>query len=80
ALVRFALPCAEVRANAAVQIGLVTRPFPASLRRDAQIEPRIEGAGADVSVGLSLAMTAAFLGLCLIVVWWIFRTGYRLKT
>ena len=35
---------------------------------------------ADVSVGLSLAMTAAFLGLCLIVVWWIFRTGYRLKT
>ena len=34
----------------------------------------------DVSVGLSLAMTLAFLGLCLATVWWIFRTGYRLKT
>jgi len=33
----------------------------------------------DVSVGLSLAMTLAFLGLCLAAVWWIFRTGYRLK-
>jgi ABC-2 type transport system permease protein len=35
---------------------------------------------ADVSVVVSLAMTAVFLGLCLVVVWWIFRTGYRLKT
>jgi ABC-2 type transport system permease protein len=34
----------------------------------------------DVSVGVSLAMTLAFLGLCLGTVWWIFRTGYRLKT
>jgi ABC-2 type transport system permease protein len=34
---------------------------------------------ADVSVGLSLAMTLGFLGLCLATVWWIFRTGYRLK-
>jgi ABC-2 type transport system permease protein len=34
----------------------------------------------DVSVGLSLAMTLAFLVLCLATVWWIFRTGYRLKT
>lgn len=33
----------------------------------------------DVSIGLSLAMTLAFLGLCLAAVWWIFRTGYRLK-
>ena len=33
----------------------------------------------DVSVGLSLAMTLAFLGLCLATVWCIFRTGYRLK-
>ena len=33
----------------------------------------------DVSVGISLAMTLAFLGLCLAAVWWIFRTGYRLK-
>jgi ABC-2 type transport system permease protein len=35
---------------------------------------------ADVGVGISLAMTFAFLALCLVVVWWIFRTGYRLKT
>jgi len=35
---------------------------------------------ADVSVGVSLAMTAVFLGLCLVTVWWIFKTGYRLKT
>src|SRR6266576_5901553 len=34
---------------------------------------------ADVSVALSLAMTLLFLGLCLATVWWIFRTGYRLK-
>jgi ABC-2 type transport system permease protein len=35
---------------------------------------------ADVGVGVSLAMTALFLVICLGVVWWIFRTGYRLKT
>ena len=35
---------------------------------------------ADVDVGISLAMTALFLALCLAIVWWIFRTGYRLKT
>ena len=34
---------------------------------------------ADVSVGLSLAMTIAFLALCLAIVGWMFRTGYRLK-
>jgi ABC-2 type transport system permease protein len=34
---------------------------------------------ADVGVGLSLAMTLVFLGLCAVAVWWIFRTGYRLK-
>lgn len=34
---------------------------------------------ADVHVGISLAMTAAFLAACLVAVWWIFRTGYRLK-
>ena len=34
---------------------------------------------ADVSVGLSLTMTCAFLGICMVLVWWIFRTGYRLK-
>jgi ABC-2 type transport system permease protein len=35
---------------------------------------------ADVSVGLSLAMTVCFLAACLAAVWWIFKTGYRLKT
>jgi ABC-2 type transport system permease protein len=35
---------------------------------------------ADVSVGVSLAMTLAFLALCLGIVWWIFETGYRLKS
>ena len=34
---------------------------------------------ADVSVGVSLAMTLVFLALCLAVVGWMFRTGYRLK-
>jgi ABC-2 type transport system permease protein len=34
----------------------------------------------DVSVGISLGMTFAFLALCLGVVAWIFKTGYRLKT
>jgi ABC-2 type transport system permease protein len=34
---------------------------------------------ADVSLGLSLGMTLGFLALCLATVWWIFRTGYRLK-
>jgi ABC-2 type transport system permease protein len=34
---------------------------------------------ADVSVGTSLVMTAVFLAGCLIIVWWIFKTGYRLK-
>jgi ABC-2 type transport system permease protein len=33
----------------------------------------------DVSVGLSLGFTFGFLLLCLGVVAWIFRTGYRLK-
>ena len=35
---------------------------------------------ADVSVGISLGMTCGFLVLCMIAVWWIFKTGYRLKT
>jgi ABC-2 type transport system permease protein len=35
---------------------------------------------ADVSVGISLAMTVVFLVACLVIVWWIFRTGYRLKS
>jgi ABC-2 type transport system permease protein len=35
---------------------------------------------ADVSVAISLAVTMIFLLLCLAATWWIFRTGYRLKT
>jgi ABC-2 type transport system permease protein len=34
----------------------------------------------DVSVGVSLAMTSGFFLICLAVVGWIFRTGYRLKS
>ncbi|KPJ91172.1 MAG: sugar ABC transporter permease [Gammaproteobacteria bacterium SG8_11] len=34
---------------------------------------------ADVSVGVSLAMVLVFLGVCLLIVWWMFKTGYRLK-
>jgi ABC-2 type transport system permease protein len=34
---------------------------------------------ADVNVGLSLAMTVFFLAICLAAIWWIFKTGYRLK-
>jgi len=34
---------------------------------------------ADVDVGVSLAMVTLFLAICLVIVWWIFRTGYRLK-
>src|SRR5499425_798552 len=34
---------------------------------------------ADVSHSVSLGMTLLFLAVCLSVVWWIFKTGYRLK-
>jgi ABC-2 type transport system permease protein len=34
----------------------------------------------DVGVGISLGMTLAFMMGCLVAIWWIFRTGYRLKT
>ena len=33
----------------------------------------------DVSVGVSLMMICVFLGACLLLVWWMFRTGYRLR-
>jgi ABC-2 type transport system permease protein len=33
----------------------------------------------DVSVAASLGFTAGFMALCLIVLWWMFKTGYRLK-
>jgi ABC-2 type transport system permease protein len=34
----------------------------------------------DVGVDVSLGMTALFLGICLAIVWWMFKTGYRLKS
>jgi ABC-2 type transport system permease protein len=34
---------------------------------------------ADVDVAVSAAMTMVFLGVCLVTIWWIFKTGYRLK-
>ncbi|MEP2890617.1 ABC transporter permease [Tateyamaria sp.] len=34
---------------------------------------------ADVPVGVSLLAIAAFTGLCLAVVWWIFKTGWRIR-
>jgi ABC-2 type transport system permease protein len=33
----------------------------------------------DVNVAISLGMTLMFLALCLTGVWWVFKTGYRLK-
>jgi len=38
------------------------------------------GGQGDVSVGVSLAATMGFLVVCLAIVAWMFRTGYRLKT
>ena len=35
---------------------------------------------ADVNVGVSLAAILGFLTLCLAVVWWIFKTGWKLKS
>ena len=35
---------------------------------------------ADVTIGISLAALGAFLAVSLAIVWWIFRTGYRLKS
>lgn len=34
---------------------------------------------ADVPVGTSLAAITLFTGLCLAVIWWIFRTGWKLR-
>ena len=34
---------------------------------------------ADVAVMLSLGMVLAFLAACLVAVWWIFRSGYKLR-
>jgi ABC-2 type transport system permease protein len=30
-------------------------------------------------VGLSVGITLMFLAICMVAVWWIFKTGYRLK-
>jgi ABC-2 type transport system permease protein len=35
---------------------------------------------ADVNLGVSVGMAMTFLVACLVVVWWIFKTGYRLKS
>ena len=34
---------------------------------------------ADVGVGVSVAAIALFLGGCMVLVWWIFKTGYRVR-
>ena len=34
---------------------------------------------ADVNVGISLLMTLLFLAICMAIIWWFFKTGYRLK-
>jgi ABC-2 type transport system permease protein len=34
---------------------------------------------ADVDIELSVAMTLLFLVICMLIVWWFFKTGYRLK-
>ncbi|QKX15959.1 ABC transporter permease [Microbulbifer sp. YPW1] len=35
---------------------------------------------ADVNVGISLGMTILFLLICMASIWWIFRTGYKIRT
>ncbi|WP_439154376.1 ABC transporter permease [Yoonia sp.] len=34
---------------------------------------------ADVSIGVSLAAIALFTAICLTAIWWIFRTGWRIR-
>ncbi|MGF1620097.1 MAG: ABC transporter permease [Rhodomicrobiaceae bacterium] len=34
----------------------------------------------DVGVGTSIVMIVLFLLICMTVIWWIFKTGYKLKT
>lgn len=34
---------------------------------------------ADVAIGISLMAIALFTGLCLLFIWWIFRTGWRIR-
>ena len=35
---------------------------------------------ADVPIGLSLLAISLFTGGCVAIIWWIFKTGYRLKS
>jgi ABC-2 type transport system permease protein len=35
---------------------------------------------ADVPIGLSLLAISAFTALCMAVIWWIFRTGWRIRS
>ena len=35
---------------------------------------------ADVHIAVSTGITLAFLAICLITVWWIFKTGYKLRS
>lgn len=34
---------------------------------------------ADVHIAVSTGMTLGFMGLCLLVAWWLFHTGYKLR-
>jgi ABC-2 type transport system permease protein len=34
---------------------------------------------ADVHIGVSLGMTVVFLVVCMATIWWMFKTGYKLK-
>ncbi len=34
---------------------------------------------ADVNIAVSTGMTVAFMLICLAIVWWVFKTGYRLR-
>ncbi|MDX1802225.1 MAG: sugar ABC transporter permease, partial [Marinobacter sp.] len=34
----------------------------------------------DIHVGISVAMILLFLAACMTAIWWIFKTGYRLRS
>jgi ABC-2 type transport system permease protein len=34
---------------------------------------------ADVGIGISLVAISLFTGTCLAIIWWIFRTGWRIR-
>ena len=35
---------------------------------------------ADIDIAVSLSIVVAFMALCIAVIWWMFRTGYKLKS